>query len=663
MAHSTAWYYEWNDGSYRPYEQNVTNWLNKAKIGEFTVMHIGSNQYRIHKLSQHESSQTNIRTQFSRKAIDQSKYDQLAESNKKSKATTMSTNTHHSHYNPKHASSSSHQWAWKGDKGSYIAYKPAVSHEIERLKIGESYFVFAGNSQYEIYKTSQSTATQSNLYTNKSRAVIRQSVQHHHPQHQEYAMDPNQEDVKQGYDDDEAIWHFMDKHGKYEALDLIVSERLDSLKIGETMAHNTMDGQFELKKSSPSKGKQRNVTSGKSTEIRKMSASQRQQCNVQIRHKPKPQQDHDEKKETIPKWYWKDDDGKYKPMGDGISAKLNNLTIGESIKQKVANSMYEFKRTAIGVGQQRNTRTKKVREIKVATYGWYYEENGKALKPFTSKVSLQIDACAVGKSFTFSLKSGQKYEIKKTSSHFGKQRNMATNTQRNIVYKMTLNDDGDEASGATNTSHQHTHDWVKQRESKAMKTGKIERCKLQQKRNLHEDEADRIFRQCESQFMRSCQNLGGAANGLNRTITEVEYIINPTLMKKFNAKKKKLMAKNKCDESKLNIILAWHGTPNTNIDGIVKSNFCLSKISANSGDKGWYGKGIYFSEYAKISLGYGKGLLLCKVMLGKSYKMLTSDQQTGRGLEKGYDSHTVVDQKGSKYGQEIVIFDVDQILP
>eukprot|EP00484_Ammonia_sp_Unknown_P019504 CAMPEP_0197042054 /NCGR_PEP_ID=MMETSP1384-20130603/18512_1 /TAXON_ID=29189 /ORGANISM="Ammonia sp." /LENGTH=64 /DNA_ID=CAMNT_0042473093 /DNA_START=16 /DNA_END=207 /DNA_ORIENTATION=+ len=64
-----------------------------------------------------------------------------------------------------------------------------------------------------------------------------------------------------------------------------------------------MDGQFELKKSSPSKGKQRNVTSGKATEIRKISASQRQQCNAQIHHKPKPLQYDDEKKETIPKWY------------------------------------------------------------------------------------------------------------------------------------------------------------------------------------------------------------------------------------------------------------------------------------------------------------------------------------------------------------------------
>ncbi len=29
----------------------------------------------------------------------------------------------------------------------------------------------------------------------------------------------------------------------------------------------------------------------------------------------------------------------------------------------------------------------------------------------------------------------------------------------------------------------------------------------------------------------------------------------------------------------------------------------------------------YFSEYANVSQGYGDGLLLCKIMLGKTYKM------------------------------------------
>ena len=72
--------------------------------------------------------------------------------------------------------------------------------------------------------------------------------------------------------------------------------------------------------------------------------------------------------------------------------------------------------------------------------------------------------------------------------------------------------------------------------------------------------------------MRSCQNLGGAANGLNKTITEVEYIINPKLIKKFEAEKKAIMKKNKCGGKGLNIILAWHGTKSANVQNIIENS-------------------------------------------------------------------------------------------
>eukprot|EP01084_Bolivina_argentea_P029355 54479_1 len=141
-------------------------------------------------------------------------------------------------------------------------------------------------------------------------------------------------------------------------------------------------------------------------------------------------------------------------------------------------------------------------------------------------------------------------------------------------------------------------------------------------------------------------------------------VITKKLINKFDAKKKFLMDKYVYnDESKLNIVLAWHGTQKSNVNGIVEHNFDLNKLSESSGDTGWYGCGIYLSEYASISSGYGDSLLLCKVILGKAYKMKTNQQQNGRGLEHGYDCHLVVDQNNKQYGQEIVIFDVDQILP
>ena len=122
-------------------------------------------------------------------------------------------------------------------------------------------------------------------------------------------------------------------------------------------------------------------------------------------------------------------------------------------------------------------------------------------------------------------------------------------------------------------------------------------------------------------------------------------------------------------EKNINCILAWHGTKENNIDSIVKNNFDLNRISQSSGDYGFYGKGIYFSEFARISSGYDRThckLLLCRVLLGKQYNVQTHNgSMVGSPLMRGYDSHVVNYNYllGQKYGQEVVIFNCDQILP
>ena len=47
------------------------------------------------------------------------------------------------------------------------------------------------------------------------------------------------------------------------------------------------------------------------------------------------------------KWYWEDDNGDFNAMDDWLCNKLNNLAIGESFKQNIRNSTYEFKVTHI----------------------------------------------------------------------------------------------------------------------------------------------------------------------------------------------------------------------------------------------------------------------------------------------------------------------------
>lgn len=144
-------------------------------------------------------------------------------------------------------------------------------------------------------------------------------------------------------------------------------------------------------------------------------------------------------------------------------------------------------------------------------------------------------------------------------------------------------------------------------------------------------------------------------------VESVDLYLNPTLMRKFKLKQAELEAKYPVgDKSKP--ILAFHGTKSANIDKIVQENFDLSKLASNTGDRGYYGAGIYFSEFPEVSIGYAKigKLLLCKVLPGKSHDC--EDMMLGQALQPGYDSHRVSADKEGR-GQELVIFDADQILP
>jgi hypothetical protein len=94
------------------------------------------------------------------------------------------------------------------------------------------------------------------------------------------------------------------------------------------------------------------------------------------------------------------------------------------------------------------------------------------------------------------------------------------------------------------------------------------------------------------------------------------------------------------------------------MESIIKTNFLISKVGSTT-DMGWYGKGIYFSEHASMSIGYSRGnphLFICLVLVGKAFRM--ENVQTGCALSEGYDSHVAPD--GSS---EVVIFDPAQVIP
>ncbi|ELR18837.1 Poly(ADP-ribose) polymerase catalytic domain containing protein [Acanthamoeba castellanii str. Neff] len=173
---------------------------------------------------------------------------------------------------------------------------------------------------------------------------------------------------------------------------------------------------------------------------------------------------------------------------------------------------------------------------------------------------------------------------------------------------------------------------------------------LMPSRGFGDDASEMHYRTAESQFHRLCEGMTGVK------VTRVDYIVNPPLVKNFERKRLELAGHVDWEDTKP--ILAFHGTSDDNITAICKHNFDFSKIGASTGNLGFYGKGVYFSEFASYSIPYVRGgtkLLLCKVLVGHSFRM--SRVETGKPQVEGYDSHI------SPCGKELVIFSPDQILP
>jgi len=138
-------------------------------------------------------------------------------------------------------------------------------------------------------------------------------------------------------------------------------------------------------------------------------------------------------------------------------------------------------------------------------------------------------------------------------------------------------------------------------------------------------------------------------------VTKVEYLVNPPLVKAFEKKRLELAGIISLEATKP--ILCFHGTSDANIENIIQNNFDISKVGSST-DSGYYGAGIYFSEFPSLSMAYVRGcskFLLCQVILGKTFKCTTLIH--GQPCKTGYNSHI------SPCGKEIVIFDTNQILP
>jgi hypothetical protein len=193
-------------------------------------------------------------------------------------------------------------------------------------------------------------------------------------------------------------------------------------------------------------------------------------------------------------------------------------------------------------------------------------------------------------------------------------------------------------------------------ELEAIQKGQFKRYKLLPI-NTFDCDAEQIhYRFVESTFHRLMMNGGGGQ--YTYKVSEVDYIVNPNLMKSFNQCKIDLAKRHGFLIESMKPLLLFHGTSEENMDKIVNTGFLLDKIGSAT-DMGWYGKGFYFSEWPSMSISYSRGnpyLLLCMVLVGKAFKM---DQIiTGCAKTEGYDSHVSPDGCS-----EVIIFDPAQILP
>lgn len=179
---------------------------------------------------------------------------------------------------------------------------------------------------------------------------------------------------------------------------------------------------------------------------------------------------------------------------------------------------------------------------------------------------------------------------------------------------------------------------------------RFEKITLQANREIDiTDWRENYYRIAESQF-----NRWNARSKNPRHLQSVDLFLNSTLEKKFKRQKASFVEKYGERDRRSKEIWAFHGTPLANPEVIMKENFRIDKIKRTG-----YGHGIYFSEYPETSLGYGKNLILARLLQGYE-----GDATKCRNRDNcaEHDSH-VVQPNAQNYSQMVVIRNPDQILP
>merc|ERR1719234_578761 len=131
-------------------------------------------------------------------------------------------------------------------------------------------------------------------------------------------------------------------------------------------------------------------------------------------------------------------------------------------------------------------------------------------------------------------------------------------------------------------------------------------------------------------------------------IAGIDYIRNPQIEEGYEAQKRRFEIEGK----QVAEALLFHGTAVASVDSILKNNFSLDhspiQQQESSRDKRrMFGEGIYFSEMPAVSLMYGNGLLLCKVILGECETFTPRPGTVQPDIPDQFDSREVKTRDGS----------------
>ena len=110
-------------------------------------------------------------------------------------------------------------------------------------------------------------------------------------------------------------------------------------------------------------------------------------------------------------------------------------------------------------------------------------------------------------------------------------------------------------------------------------------------------------------------------------------------------------------------VFLFHGTAAANVDSILRENLSMELSSEQQCKerKRLFGKGIYFSQYPAVSLMYGNGLILFKVLLGNCELFTPKPLSKQPEIPEIFDSREVRAVDGSSVIH--VVKEPSQVLP